>query len=330
MADFGKSQSETYLTHKDMRWVAGALRELTPRVRNLGGKIVGGKMQWFRPHSDSVFADLDAEPDFAANAFFPVVRGYKARNEWVGYSLKLAVWDEGEYRRVGIGSYAGRQVDRMQASGARRRLVRMLAEVDDTLVLHNGEGAPIVDGPALGGSPLREQRPHSVARPSRRRLKVALTAALPVVLVVAAWFTMARPSDGPTSQQAAAPSAPTAGPAAKGLVSVPEVFAGTWVGTGYQYDNQSHWTISMSLRAGGQARAAGRITYPSLSCGGVLSLQTMEGGRLQVLEDITNGEAACIDNGSIDMWLLGETKLNWRWNNPDGTPGAEAILSKKD
>jgi hypothetical protein len=134
MADLGKLQGETYRSQKDARWIAAAFRDLAPQVRNLGGKIFGGKVQWIRPQSDDVFAGVDAEPDFAANAFFPVARGYKARNEGVGYTLKLAVWDEGERRRVVISSHASRQADRPQASGARQKLVRMLTERDDTLV----------------------------------------------------------------------------------------------------------------------------------------------------------------------------------------------------
>jgi hypothetical protein len=139
MADLGKLQTETYLSQKDTRWIAAAVRDLTPQVRNLGGKLFGGKVQWIRPQSDDVFAGVDAEPDFAANAFFPVARGYKARSEAIGYTLKLAVWDEGERRRVSISSHASRQADRPQASGARQKLVRLLTELDDTLVPDVGD-----------------------------------------------------------------------------------------------------------------------------------------------------------------------------------------------
>jgi len=131
MADLGKLQGETYLSQKDARWIVQAFRELAPQVRNLGGKVFGGKVQWIQAQTDGFSAD--DEPDFAINAFFPVAHGYKARNEAIGYTLKLAVWDEGERRRVGIASHASRQGDRPQASGARRKLVRMLAEADDTL-----------------------------------------------------------------------------------------------------------------------------------------------------------------------------------------------------
>jgi hypothetical protein len=140
MADLGKLQGEIYLSRKDARWIVQAFRELAPQVRNLGGKIFGGKVQWIRPQSDGVFEGVDAEPDFAVNAFFPAARGYKARNDGIGYTLKLSVWDEGEQRRVAIGSLASRQADRPQASGARRKLLRMLAEADDTITVAAGQG----------------------------------------------------------------------------------------------------------------------------------------------------------------------------------------------
>jgi hypothetical protein len=140
MADLGKLQGEIYLSQKDARWIAQSFRELAPQVRNLGGKFFGGKVQWIQPQSDGVFSGLDAEPDYAINAFFPAAHGYKARNEGIGYTIKLSVWDEGDHRRVVIGSQASRQADRPQASGARRKLLRMLAEADDTLTLVAGDG----------------------------------------------------------------------------------------------------------------------------------------------------------------------------------------------
>ena len=72
MGDLGKLQGETYLSRKDARWIVQTFRELVPQVRNLGGKLFGGKVQLSRPESDGVFVGEDAEPDFAVNAFFPV------------------------------------------------------------------------------------------------------------------------------------------------------------------------------------------------------------------------------------------------------------------
>jgi len=135
MADLGNLQGRTYLSQKDARWVVNEFRELAPQVRNFGGKIFAGKVQWIRPVSDGVFAGIDAEQDFAVNASFPVARGYKARTEGIGYTLKLSVWDEGERLRVVISSQASRQADRLRASAALQKLVRMLTDADDILTI---------------------------------------------------------------------------------------------------------------------------------------------------------------------------------------------------
>jgi len=132
MAELGKLQSEAYVSGKDARWIANSFRELAPRVRNVGGLIFAGKVQWLTPESDDPFSGIDAEPDFAMNAFFPAARNYRARNEGIGYTLKFAVWDEGATRRIIINSQASRQADRPQASAARKKLIGMLSQADET------------------------------------------------------------------------------------------------------------------------------------------------------------------------------------------------------
>ena len=134
MADLGKLQGETFRSQRDVRWIAQTFRELAPQARSLGGKIFcGSKVHWIQPQLDDPFTGVDSAPDFAVNAFFPIDRGHKALDGMVGYTLKLTVWDEGGYRRVDVASHASRQGDRPQANGARRKLLRMLAEADDTL-----------------------------------------------------------------------------------------------------------------------------------------------------------------------------------------------------
>jgi hypothetical protein len=132
MADLGKLQTDVYVSQKEARWIAESFRELAPRVRNIGGLVFAGKVQWIRPAANSVFEGIDVDPDFALNAFFPVARGYKARSEGIGYTLKLAVWDQGEKRRIVIASQAARQSERPQAGAARKKLVGMLAQADNT------------------------------------------------------------------------------------------------------------------------------------------------------------------------------------------------------
>jgi hypothetical protein len=132
MADYGRLQGEIYFSQRTTRWMAGAFEDLAPRVRNIGGLVFGGKMQWIQPTSDDPFQHLRQVPDFAINAFFPINRTREARNNAIGYALKIVVWDEGSHRKVVISSQASRQIERPQASAARRKLIRMLKQADST------------------------------------------------------------------------------------------------------------------------------------------------------------------------------------------------------
>jgi hypothetical protein len=69
-------------------------------------------VQWIQPGAERAFTGLDAEPDYAINAFFPVARGFKAQAEAISYTIKFAVWDEGGRRLLVISSHASRQGDR--------------------------------------------------------------------------------------------------------------------------------------------------------------------------------------------------------------------------
>lgn len=154
-----------------------------------------------------------------------------------------------------------------------------------------------------------------------RKLSVLAVGVVAIVLAAVCGLVLA-----PHFEAKVSGSPTAAGRAAQ----VPKSFAGTWVGTGYQSSDQSRWTIRMTLRAGARAAAAGRITYPSLACGGVLTLESIKNGHARILEDITDGEGACVDYGIIDVRLLGKTKLDWRWSYPDGTQGAKATLTRQN
>lgn len=130
VADLGKAQGETFVSDQTAQWLGQRFRQLAPQVRNLGGRIFAGRPQWIQPIAEPGEVD---EPSFALNAFFPINRSFKARNEQIGYTLKLTVWDDGTHRRVVIGTQAGRQMDRPQAAGAKRRLITMLGAADPSL-----------------------------------------------------------------------------------------------------------------------------------------------------------------------------------------------------
>lgn len=147
MADLGKAHALEYTSLKDTRWIAESFRELAPKVRNLGGKVFGGRPELFTPQADFTRRGIVDESDYALNVFFPIARNHKARSEVIGYTLKLEIYDEQDHRRVSIASQASRQMDRPQASAALRKLLLLLSEADETLVQEGIPSAPEQEAP---------------------------------------------------------------------------------------------------------------------------------------------------------------------------------------
>jgi hypothetical protein len=90
---------------------------------------------------------------------------------------------------------------------------------------------------------------------------------------------------------------------------------GVWEGEGQQ-DGLS-WTIKITL-----AENESLIEYPSLECGGTLTLLVEEDAQLLFREDITYGmltatECGCIDNGFVELTDQNDDSLIYRWYYPD-------------
>lgn len=101
---------------------------------------------------------------------------------------------------------------------------------------------------------------------------------------------------------------------------------GHWSGLGLQVGEGASetWTISLALHADG----SGQIDYPTLHCGGALTLERESGGVALYREHITYG-MHCVDNGQIGVFEQ-SGRLMWFWTG-EGTayPGmsASAVLS---
>jgi hypothetical protein len=109
--------------------------------------------------------------------------------------------------------------------------------------------------------------------------------------------------------------APVSRPANKAGV-VPARLGGLWEGEGYQFSTQQRWTISMALQTGRSRRIAGIIAYPSLACGGELTLLAASRSEVRVREDITYGN--CVDNGTIVVRPAADGRMDWKYYLPDG------------
>jgi hypothetical protein len=96
--------------------------------------------------------------------------------------------------------------------------------------------------------------------------------------------------------------------------------AGEWQGNGYQYDG-ARWSIAIVVQADGRVA----ITYPSLKCGGVLTLleESETGARFR--EDLRYGKE-CINQGTVRLIQINPSHLEFFWYLPSGELHAKGEL----
>jgi hypothetical protein len=98
------------------------------------------------------------------------------------------------------------------------------------------------------------------------------------------------------------------------LVSVAQAagIGGTWDGDVTQSDNNETYPVQMELYGD-----VGSIAYPSLRCGGQLTLIRSSGTSHWYREHISFGGDHCIDGGTVQLSPspFGDpTRWNWRWD----------------
>ncbi|MBZ2162121.1 SHOCT domain-containing protein [Alteromonas stellipolaris] len=89
--------------------------------------------------------------------------------------------------------------------------------------------------------------------------------------------------------------------------SVEFSFLGSWAGVGYQ-SSGSKWTIKVVLNEGDY-----RIDYPSLACGGPLTLISKSTNKMVFRESITRGVGKCTDGGKLIISRINDNELKWVW-----------------
>lgn len=98
-------------------------------------------------------------------------------------------------------------------------------------------------------------------------------------------------------------------------------FDGVWKGVGEQFDDKSTWTIKMTILDGKYY-----IQYPSLECGGVLTLLSKNSSKLEFHESIIYGLSDCLDNGKTIIKKSGENSAQFIWYDSEGVKGAVGSL----
>jgi hypothetical protein len=104
-------------------------------------------------------------------------------------------------------------------------------------------------------------------------------------------------------------------------------YIGVWEGTGSQ--SSSSWTISITLTPGTVNSVVGTIAYPSLSCGGTLTLHRIKTQSIELDERFTYGSNRCVP-GRVILQSSSDEKnqLEYSWLFPDGRKGAAGSVRK--
>jgi hypothetical protein len=82
-------------------------------------------------------------------------------------------------------------------------------------------------------------------------------------------------------------------------------FTGTWRGIVNQGDGASIYDVEITYTGGAQGERVAGVRYPTLGCGGYLTLQSRTPDRVKVLEHLTFGAGKCLDDTEISLTRLG-------------------------
>lgn len=100
---------------------------------------------------------------------------------------------------------------------------------------------------------------------------------------------------------------------------------GTWEGTGYQIDDNSTWTMRLTINSGKFA-----IAYPSLNCGGEWTLKHLSARRAVFTERLSYGQEKCENNSTVVIERLSNRQLMVLFTNPgERDVNSSGILNRK-
>ena len=100
---------------------------------------------------------------------------------------------------------------------------------------------------------------------------------------------------------------------------------GTWEGTGYQTDDQSTWSMLLTVRG-----RSFSIDYPSLKCGGRWQLISLNGYRARFKERLDHGQDKCTGNGSVVIQRLNKRQILFLYSlSGKREVTASAVLNRK-
>lgn len=108
---------------------------------------------------------------------------------------------------------------------------------------------------------------------------------------------------------------------------LPATYVGVWEGKGVQ-DTGSQWSILIALTPGGVDSVIGTMAYPSLSCGGELTLRQITTHSIELFEDLTYLGNNCLSRGTVVLESISSERLKYKWFYPNGKPGGTGSVHK--
>jgi hypothetical protein len=83
---------------------------------------------------------------------------------------------------------------------------------------------------------------------------------------------------------------------------------GEWNGVGYQVDNNSTWSIKLTVNS---TTNTFHIEYPSLSCGGNWKLDSFDENKAQFTEVLNGGLNGCVSNSIMILTRVNEKHISF-------------------
>lgn len=111
--------------------------------------------------------------------------------------------------------------------------------------------------------------------------------------------------------------------------TIPDRYVGIWKGMGHQNNPPADWSMVIAIVPGAPGQIVGAIAYPSIPCGGELTLQHARNNAVRVLEEITYGQACAYNGrGQIALRWRGNNNLEYSWELPGSAITATGSLNK--
>ncbi len=111
------------------------------------------------------------------------------------------------------------------------------------------------------------------------------------------------------------------------LIGGVTTYVGIWKGEGLQ-DNGSRWSILITLIRGKGDSVIGTMEYPSLTCGGQLTLRRVNTQSIELAENLTYGKGRCVNRGTVTLQPISSNRLQYKWYYSDGKLGATGTVQK--